>query len=410
MTTEPNQAAALREQGIQAWRRGKLARAVELLSEALALDPNDVEARLKRAEALREQGRLAEAQSDLAAVQRVQGGPGGAPPFAYLPTRSPQYPAELSVPLPARMSRLLLLVKWLAVIPLLLWLSLYGVYAGTVGFIGMSITLFTGRYPRGLWEVVRAYQERQYKVIAYFPGFLTDSWYGEGIRLRVDYPDKQRRWLVLIRLVLSPLVIVLTYGTWIVLQVIAFLSFWVILFTGKPSTDLFKGTLAILQWQARVGVWMANLRDDKKLFRAPAGVWIAAVLGLAVVGLSIGALAAVGTLGLNSFSQGQRVVNTFMEAGERQDVVKAVQQAKPGSPFFRDVAGLLRQRRLFEGYERTRIRTWATENPFSATASMTLTGDIIYATQPNGTFAATLDKVDGTWKLATFQITRAQAP
>lgn len=320
--TEPNRAAALREEGIQAWRRGELTRAVDLLTQALELGPNDYEARAKRAEALWEQGSLPEARSEMAAAQQVQtrGQGAGVPPsFAYLPTSAPQYAVELSVPFPARLSRLLVLVKWLTVIPLLFWISLYGIYAGTVGFIGMSVTLFTGRYPRGLWEVVRAYQERQYKVIAYFPAFLTDRWHGQGIQLRVDYPYKQLRWLVLVRLVLSPLVVVLTYGTWTVVYLIAFLSFWVILFTGKPSIDLFKGMLAILQWQARVGVWMANLREDRQLFRAPAGVWIAAALGL----VSLISLLSIGTaytvISKTEQRAAQQTFEAFMQAGVRND-------------------------------------------------------------------------------------------
>jgi hypothetical protein len=53
---------------------------------------------------------------------------------------------------PERLSRLLIFVKWLLVIPHLIVLYFLGLAAGIVWFIAWWAILITGAYPRGLFD------------------------------------------------------------------------------------------------------------------------------------------------------------------------------------------------------------------------------------------------------------------
>lgn len=59
-------------------------------------------------------------------------------------------PARLSIAYPERLSRLLIFVKWLAVIPHLIVLLFIGIAAFLVVVVGFFAVLFTGRWPEGM--------------------------------------------------------------------------------------------------------------------------------------------------------------------------------------------------------------------------------------------------------------------
>ena len=74
------------------------------------------------------------------------------PPFEFTATNIDpgNDPARLSVAHPERLSRLLIFVKWLLVIPHLFALMFVGIGAFFVGIAGFFTVLFTGRWPEGM--------------------------------------------------------------------------------------------------------------------------------------------------------------------------------------------------------------------------------------------------------------------
>jgi hypothetical protein len=82
------------------------------------------------------------------------------PPFSWDPGR---YPVRFEVDYPEQLNRWLPLVKWLLAVPHYVVLLLLGVAWVLVLFIVFFAILFTGRYPRGLFDFgvgVHRWQER----------------------------------------------------------------------------------------------------------------------------------------------------------------------------------------------------------------------------------------------------------
>ncbi|MCX5530539.1 DUF4389 domain-containing protein [Streptomyces sp. NBC_00006] len=101
------------------------------------------------------------------------------PPFTLAPV--PDYPARLDVAYPEHLSRGLVLVKWwLLVLPQLLMVSLLvggsstaGGVAGLLTFFAAVALLFTGVYPRGMYDFNIGLHRWAARVAAY-AGLMTD--------------------------------------------------------------------------------------------------------------------------------------------------------------------------------------------------------------------------------------------
>ena len=71
------------------------------------------------------------------------------PPFSLEPG---QYALAFDVAYPGKLSRLLIFVKWLLVIPNLILFLFFAIAALVTGIVAWFAILFTGRYPRGLFN------------------------------------------------------------------------------------------------------------------------------------------------------------------------------------------------------------------------------------------------------------------
>ncbi len=92
----------------------------------------------------------------------------------------PDFPAKLAVDYPERLSRGILLLRtflgWIYVgIPHGVCLALYAIAASVVMFIAWWVVLFTGKYPKGMFDFVLGYFRWGVRVGAYM-SFLTDKY------------------------------------------------------------------------------------------------------------------------------------------------------------------------------------------------------------------------------------------
>jgi hypothetical protein len=91
-----------------------------------------------------------------------------------------KYPARMNIDHPQQLSRFVLLLKvlfgWLYVgIPHGLALWLYGIGAAVVTFVAFWVILFTGKYPKGMFDFVVGFIRWQMRVNAYTM-LLTDDY------------------------------------------------------------------------------------------------------------------------------------------------------------------------------------------------------------------------------------------
>ena len=78
-----------------------------------------------------------------------------------------EYPVRLDIQYPERLSRLLIFVKWLLAIPHMVILGLLGILGLAVYVIAWFAILFTGRFPRSLFDFLVGIGRWYLRVYAY---------------------------------------------------------------------------------------------------------------------------------------------------------------------------------------------------------------------------------------------------
>jgi hypothetical protein len=94
---------------------------------------------------------------------------------AYPPFGDGEHPFNVELDYPTRLSRLLIFVKWLLAIPHYIVLYFVGLVVNVITLIAFFAILFTGRYPRGMFDFVVGYYRWSYRVQAYV-GLMTDAY------------------------------------------------------------------------------------------------------------------------------------------------------------------------------------------------------------------------------------------
>lgn len=222
--------------------------------------------------------------------------------MAELADRAP-YPARLSGELDPRLSRGLWLVKWFLAIPhFVVLVFLWFAFAVTTIVAGFAI-LFTGRYPRALFNFNVGVMRWNWRVAFYayaaagtdlYPPFtLAHADYPADFD--VDYPERLSRGLVLVKwwlLAIPHLLIVAalagTAWTWraettdlgttyerstgiSLLGILVLVAVVALLFTGRYLRPLFDLILGINRWIYRVMAYAALMRDEYPPFRLDQG-------------------------------------------------------------------------------------------------------------------------------------------
>ena len=180
---------------------------------------------------------------------------------------SSAYPVEFNVEYPEKLSRLLIFVKWLLAIPHFIVLYALAIAVEVVTVIAWFAILFTGRYPRGMFDFVVGVYRWQYNVTAYasllrddYPPFSFES--GRyPVTYNIEYPEKLSRWLIFVKwLLVIPSLISLAFVQLAVL-VTTVIAWFAILFTGRYPEGLFGFAVGATRWGARVNAYVLLLTD-----------------------------------------------------------------------------------------------------------------------------------------------------
>ena len=182
-------------------------------------------------------------------------------------TAETTYPMTYDVEYPAELSRWLIFVKWLLVIPHIIILYALGLAAGVALFVAWFAILFTRRFPRGLFDFVVNVNRWGINVMAYvflmrdeYPPF---SW-EKGkypVTYDVEYPEQLSRWLIFVKwLLILPHVLVI-YFLFLAYEVTALIAWFAILFTKRYPEGLFRFGVGVFRWVNRINVYSNLLRD-----------------------------------------------------------------------------------------------------------------------------------------------------
>jgi hypothetical protein len=214
--------------------------------------------------------------------------------------RTSRYPLELTGTLATDLSRGLWLVKWLLAVPHFVMLFFLWVAFAVVSVIAFFAILFTGRYPRGLFEFNTGVLRWSWRVGFYsysalgtdkYPPFTLKDVPDYPARLEVPYPESLSRGLVLVKwwlLAIPHYLVVAIFaggglaawaaggGGWLLgsgglVGLLVVIAGVVLLFTGRYPTSLFDFVLGMNRWVFRVAAYSSLMTDVYPPFRLDMG-------------------------------------------------------------------------------------------------------------------------------------------
>lgn len=179
------------------------------------------------------------------------------------------YPVTFEADYVEKRSRLTTFFRWLLVIPQFIVMAFYGLAAAVVVIIAWFALVFTGRWPRGMYDFVAGFFRYSTAVHGYW-FLLTDQYPPFGpdvdsypVRLNIAPPqDEYNRLKVLFRIILAIPVYVIAYAMNIVAQVGAFLAWFAIVALGRQPKGLQDMIALGLSYQQRGYAYMALLAED----------------------------------------------------------------------------------------------------------------------------------------------------
>jgi hypothetical protein len=216
----------------------------------------------------------------------------------------PPYPVRVDASLDAPLSRWLWLVKWFLLIPHFVVLAFLWIAFTVLTVVAWFAILFTGRYPRALFDFDVGVLRWSWRVHYYgyaalgtdrYPPFTLADVPDYPARLDVPYPERLSRGLVLVKSWL------LAIPHWLVIAVFAGGGLWistspaddvrwddswgagglvgllvlvaaiVLLFTGRYPTPLYDFVLGMDRWVLRVAAYVALMTDRYPPFRMDMG-------------------------------------------------------------------------------------------------------------------------------------------
>jgi hypothetical protein len=211
------------------------------------------------------------------------------------------YPVRVEAALDPRLSRWLWLVKWILAIPhyvVLLFLWVAFVLLSVVAFFGI---LFTGRYPRAIFDFNVGVLRWNWRVSYYAYGALGTDRYPPftlaeapdyPAHLHIGYPEHLSRGLVLVKwwLLAIPHYMIVAFfvggGAWAASQyddsgaglaaggligILVLIAAVILAFTGRYPQTIFDLLLGLNRWALRVAAYAGLMTDKYPPFRLDQG-------------------------------------------------------------------------------------------------------------------------------------------
>jgi hypothetical protein len=175
------------------------------------------------------------------------------------------HPIRLVVTDDLNRSRLTVFFRLLLAIPHLFWFFLWGIAAFFVAIVGWFAALIKGQLPDGMHGFQASYQVYTTRLYSYmnllanpyppFHGGPADY----PVNLSVPGPERQSRWKILFRIILGIPALILTWVFSQVLQIIAFLGWFVCIVMGRMPKGMRDLGIYCLRYQEQTNCYMLLL-------------------------------------------------------------------------------------------------------------------------------------------------------
>jgi Domain of unknown function (DUF4389) len=191
-------------------------------------------------------------------------------------------------------------VKWLLAIPHYIVLAFLWIAFWILSVIAFFAILFTGRYPRGIFDFNVGVLRWTWRVGFYtywalgtdrYPPFTLGPDPDYPATLEIEYPERLSHWLPLVKWILAipHLILVGIFvggwgwgwgwgdnGIWGVgvvglVGVLVVIAGFVLLFTGRYPRTLFDFALGLDRWVFRVAAYVSLMRDEYPPFQLDMG-------------------------------------------------------------------------------------------------------------------------------------------
>ena len=158
-------------------------------------------------------------------------------------------------------------------LPHLFLLFFASIWGAILLFLSFWTILFTGKYPRSWFEYqvkLKRWELRLNAVILNlsddYPPFGLDAEY-PPVEFNIDHPEHVSRSSVLLRALFGALYVGIPHGFLLMfriffVQILMFLAWWAVLFTGEYPKSWFEWAEGTLRWDARVNCYLMFLTQD----------------------------------------------------------------------------------------------------------------------------------------------------
>ena len=192
------------------------------------------------------------------------------------PDAGADHPVQLVVDDDLKRSRLTVFFRLLLVIPHLLWLMIWGIAIFFVAIVGWFAALFTGRLPEGMHRFQAKYQVYTTRVYAYlnllanpYPPFHGGSAaYPVDLQVPME-PQRQSRWKILFRIILGIPALILAWVFSQVLQILAFLGWFVCIVMGRMPKGMRDLGVYCLRYQEQTNCYMLLVTEKYPSLSGP---------------------------------------------------------------------------------------------------------------------------------------------
>jgi len=139
-------------------------------------------------------------------------------------------------------------------------------------FVSFLIILFTGSYPKSMFEYQlgllkwsNRVSARIYNLVDGYPAFGIKA-SDEMTDIEIEYPETVSRGHTLLRFFLGVIYVFIPHGFILFFRMIAvgflvFIAFWIVLFTGEYPKGIHNFNAGLIRWSTRINLYMYYMTD-----------------------------------------------------------------------------------------------------------------------------------------------------